>query len=179
MPSTKSQAVLVADVRIKDAGSGLGMDLRLKDRTVLHVRASPKVLRLRLNLQRWYRATFTLRTHFDGTLREPLSLVQLELMAVPLTNASRTNWTVVGLVSSSPETVIVRSGRSAAQPLQISYRVAPGLLSTLSKGDSVRISGILQDQGLLANEIELIPPLPPSPQERRRSHWERDFLDPT
>jgi len=178
MPAVRPEALLMADVRIKNPGTGLRMDLTLKDRTVLHVRASPDVLRVRLNLQRRYRATLTLRTHFDGTLREALSLLQVEPITEPFENTSRTSWSITGLVASYPQTVIVRGGRGSVQPFQISFKAAPEFPPMPAVGESVRIKGVLEDRVLLATGLEVLPPLNLPLRERRRALWLQEFLAP-
>lgn len=178
MPAVRSEALLMADVRIKNPGTGLRMDLTLKDRTVLQVRASPDVLRVRLNLQRRYRAMLILRTHFDGTLREPLSLLQIEPITEPFENASRTSWSITGLVSSYPQTVVVRGGRGSVQSFQISFKAAPEFPLMPGVGESVRIKGVLEDRVLLATGLEVLSPLKLPLRERRRALWLQEFLAP-
>jgi hypothetical protein len=178
MPAARPEALLMADVRIKNPGTGLRMDLSLKDRTVLQVRASPDVLRLRLNLQRRYRATLALRTHFDGTLREALSLLHVEPITHPLEHASRTSWSITGLVSSYPHSVVVRGGRGSLQPFQISFKAASAFPPMPAVGESVRVKGVLEDRVLLATALEVITPLKPSLRERRRARWLEEFLAP-
>jgi len=178
MPAARPEALLMADVRIKSPGTGLRMDLSLKDRTVLQVRASPDVLRVRLNLQRRYRATLTLRTHFDGTLREPLSLLQIEPIIDPLENTSRTSWSVTGLVSTSPHSVVVLSGRGSVHPVQISFQAVPDFPLMPAIGETVRVEGVFENRALLATRLEVLPPLKPSLRERRRARWLEGFLAP-
>lgn len=178
MPKVRPEALLLADVRIKNPGTGMRMDLTLNDRSVLQVRASPDVLRVRLNRQRRYRATLTLRTHFDGTLRAALSLIQIEPITDPIEHASRTSWSITGLVSAAPQTVVVRGGRGSVHPFQISFKAAPEFPPMPAVGESVRVKGVLEDRVLLATGLEVLPPLHLSLRERRRALWLQAFLAP-
>jgi len=178
MPSVRFQAVLLADVLVRDAGVGHRMELAFKDGDSLRVRASPEVLRLRLQSRRRYRATLNLRTGFNRKIREPLYLVQVQPIVEPLQNVSGTSWSATGLVANYPRSVVVWSNHGHAQSVQISYTAGPGLLEGQTVGESVRVEGVLKDRLLIATSLEELPPLTPPLQERRRISWEQEFLDP-
>lgn len=165
------EAVLMADVRVKDAGVGYQMQLIFEDKTILRVRASPAVLRMRLSSTGLHRATLSLRTRVNGTVREPMYLTQIEPIDTPIQTASRTAWSVRGLVATDPQTIVVFPARTSLSPFRVRFR--SGLIPDveMETGLSVVAQGVLANNVIRMMSIEKTETFELSERELRWKRW--------
>lgn len=152
-------AFLLADVQVRDPGSGSLLDIMFTDGLRVRARASAEVLRLGTRLNGLFRATLHFRTDDDARLREPLHLYRLRPMDYPLAYPSKTYWSAAGVVLTHPDTLLVFLEKARATPFQIRFKRQLPLLPFDSASHSLRASGVLIDGQLIATELHVVQPL--------------------
>ena len=135
-------AFLLADVQVRDSGSGSYLEVVFADGLTVRARASAEVLRLGEKLNGLLRATLHFRTDDDARLREPLHLYRLRRIEYPLAHPSKTYWSAAGTVSTLPDALMIFPEKARATPFQVRFKNQ--ILSTTGTMDqSFRASGVL------------------------------------
>ena len=167
------EAVLLADVRIRDVGVGHQMKLVFEDKTILRVRASPAVLRMRLPRTGLHRVTLSLRSRPTGEVREPMYLTQVEPIDTPIQTDTRTLWSVRGLVATEPRSIVVfpTPARTFLTPFRVYFRSALMAEAAMDIGGSVHAHCVLQNGVLQATSIDEIGSIVLSKRQLRWRRW--------
>ena len=157
LPQSHHAFLLVTAV-IHDPGRGELVELELDDSTRLRCTASPEALRLGTALSGRWRLTAHFRTRLDGSLVNPVKMVNLRL---PRENDNETIWSASGQVVRLEQTsrlavLRVYPERAKLEPFIVTAEASFEQLAHLEDAYSVQMRGTLRGDVLVAQELKRV-----------------------
>ena len=157
LPKSHHAFLLVTAV-IHDPGRGELVELELDDGTRLRCTASPEALRLGTALAGRWRLTVHFRTRLDGSLINPVRMVNLR---PPREDDNETIWSASGQVVRLDQTnglavLRVYPERAKLEPFIVAAEASLEQLTNLEDVYSVHMRGTLRGNVLVAQQLERV-----------------------